>query len=540
MNAENDNDAKNMTTGQAPRGLLRGMNPVVTLGSAGLILTAMALAIILPDASLAWLTGVREALSPMLATYYVALVGFFLVFVIWLGMGRYKNVRLGPDDEPPEFATLPWIAMLFAAGTGVGLLFWSIAEPITHFGGNPFSEEAGTPAAAIKSLSLSFFHWGLNGWAIFSVVGLSLAYFSFRRGLPLTIRSALYPLIGDRINGPIGHAVDIFAVVATVFGIATTLGLGASQMNTGLDWLFGIGVTPTTQLVIIAVVTVIATGSVVTGVHRGVRRLSEFNLGLSMILLLVFLVAGPTVVLCAMLVQSTGDYLDSLLAMSFWTGVSTDYQWQFDWTVFYWGWWISWAPFVGMFIARVSKGRTIREFVFGVLLVPSLITFVWIALLGGTALNMELTGTGSILEAVREDVAAALYQTIGSLPMPSEVIALTGSVATLLIAVYFITSADSGTLVITTIMAHGDPEPPRRQRVLWGLGVGALTAVLLVAGGIQVLQDAVITAGLPFSAVMLAMVVGMLRALRDERFAPVPGQKRRLAEEIWTGRDEIS
>lgn len=529
-----------MTIGQARRGPLRGMNPVVTLGSAGLILAAMVLAITLPDASLEWLTWLREKLSPILATYYVGLVGFFLVFVVWLGMGRYKNVRLGPDDEPPEFATLPWIAMLFAAGTGVGLLFWSIAEPVTHFGGNPFSEKAGTPAAAIKGLSLSFFHWGLNGWAIFSVVGLSLAYFSFRRKLPLTIRSALYPLIGDKIHGPIGHAVDIFAVVATVFGITTTLGLGARQMNTGLDWLFGIGVTPTTQLSLIAIVTIIATGSVVTGVHKGVRRLSEFNLGLSMLLLLVFLVAGPTTILCAMLVQATGDYLDTLLAMSFWTGVSTDYQWQFDWTVFYWGWWISWAPFVGMFIARISKGRTIREFVFGVLLVPSLITFVWIALLGGTALYMELTGTGTILESVRQDVAVALYQTIGTLPMPTVAIALTGGVATLLIAVYFITSADSGTLVITTIMAHGDPEPPRIQRVIWGLGSGALTAALLVAGGIQVLQDAVIAAGLPFSVVMIIMAVGMIRALRHERFAPVPGRKRRLAEEIWTGRDEVS
>ncbi len=529
-----------MSVEQARNGVLRGMNPVVTLGSAGLILIAMTLTLTLPEISLELLARVRETLSPMLATYYVALVGFFLVFVLWLGMGRYKNVRLGPDHEPPEFATLPWIAMLFAAGTGVGLLFWSIAEPITHFSGNPFSEDSGTPSATIKSLSLSFFHWGLNGWAIFSVVGLSLAYFSFRRNLPLTIRSALYPLIGDRIHGPIGHAVDIFAVVATVFGIATTLGLGARQMNTGLDWLFGIGVTPTTQLLIIAVVTVIATGSVVTGVHRGVRRLSEFNLGLSMLMLIVFLIAGPTVVLCAMLVQATGDYLDTLLAMSFWTGVSSDYQWQFDWTVFYWGWWISWAPFVGMFIARVSKGRTIREFVFGVLLVPSLITFVWIALLGGTALYMELTDTGTILEAVRQDVAVALFQTIETLPMPTEAIVMTGGVATMLIAVYFITSADSGTLVITTIMANGDPEPPRLQRVLWGLGSGALTALLLVAGGIQVLQDAVIAAGLPFSAVMLIMVVGMLRALKDEHFAPLPGQKRHLPEELWTGRDEVS
>jgi choline/glycine/proline betaine transport protein len=224
--------------------------------------------------------------------------------------------------------------------------------------------------------------------------------------------------------------------------------------------------------------------------------------------------------------------------MSFWTGVSTDYQWQFDWTVFYWGWWISWAPFVGMFIARVSKGRTLREFVFGVLLVPSLITFVWISLLGGTALHMELTDSGTILDAVREDVAVALYQTIDMLPVPGEVIAFTGGVAILLIAVYFITSADSGTLVITTIMANGNPEPPRFQRVLWGLGGGALTAVLLIAGGVKALQDAVITAGFPFSLVMIAMVVGILRALGHEKFASVEGQKRRLAKELWTGRDE--
>lgn len=517
---------------------LHGMNPLVTLGAAGLIAAVMVFVVALPETSLAWLAKMRDTLSPILAFYYVALVGFFLVFVIWLGMGRYKNVRLGPDDEPPEFATLPWIAMLFAAGTGVGLLFWSIAEPLTHFSGNPFIDEPGTPAAAIKGLSLSFFHWGLNGWAIFCVTGLSLAYFSFRRNMPLTIRSALYPLIGERIHGPIGHIVDIFAVVATIFGVTTTLGLGARQMNTGLDWLFDIGVTTTTQLLVIAVVTVIATGSVVSGVHRGVRRLSEFNLALSVLLLLIFLVAGPTVILCAMLIQATGDYLDTLLLMSFWTGVSTDYKWQFDWTVFYWGWWISWAPFVGMFIARVSKGRTLREFVFGVLLVPSLITFVWISLLGGTALYMELTEPGTIMDAVRQDVAVALYQTIDMLPMPGGMIAFTGGVATLLIAIYFITSADSGTLVITTIMANGDPEPPRFQRVFWGLGTGALTAILLVAGGVQALQDAVITAGFPFSLVMIAMVVGILRALKHEKFASLPGRKRRLAKELWTGRDE--
>lgn len=499
---------------------LDGMNAVVTLGAAGLIVVVMVIVVSLPDRSLALLTQVREMLSPILASYYVVLVGFFLIFVVWLGMGRYKHVRLGPDNEPPEFATLPWIAMLFAAGTGIGLLFWSIAEPVTHFGGNPFSEESGTPAAAIKGLSLSFFHWGLNGWAIFCVTGLSLAYFSFRRKLPLTIRSALYPLIGERIYGPVGHVVDIFAVIATIFGVTTTLGLGVRQMNTGLDWLFDIGVSTATQLSIITVVTIIATCSVVSGVRRGVRRLSEFNLALSVLLLLLFLVAGPTAVLCAMLIQATGDYLDTLLSMTLWTGASTDFQWQYDWTVFYWGWWISWAPFVGMFIARVSKGRTLREFVFGVLLVPSLITFVWIGLLGGTALHIELTGPGGILDAVRQDAAVALYQTIDLLQISKGWIAFVGGVATLLIALYFITSADSGTLVITTIMANGDPEPPQFHRVLWGLCGGVLTAVLLVTGGVQALQDAVVTAGLPFSVVMIFIVLGMLRALKSETPEP--------------------
>ncbi len=525
--------------GQASRGPLRGMNPVVTLAAAAVLLATIVLLVLLPEASVARLSALRTAVAPTLDWYYVALVAFLLVFVIWLGVGRYKNVRLGPEDERPEFALVPWIAMLFAAGTGVGLLFWSIAEPVLHFEQNPFDEGRG-PASAVRGLALAFFHWGLNGWAIFSLVGAALAYFGFRRNLPLAMRSILQPLIGSRIHGPAGHAVDVFAVVATIFGLATTLGLGARQMNVGLARLADVPIGIGTQMLLIAVVTGVAIGSVVSGVRRGVRRLSELNVALSLLLLAVFFVAGPTATVCALLIQATGEYLDTLLRMSFWTGVSEDPGWHTEWTVFFWGWWISWAPFVGMFIARISRGRTLREFVLGVLVVPTLVTLVWIAVLGGTALHYEMTGAAAILEAVREDVTVALYTTIEALPLPGAGIAFTSGLATLLIGVYFVTSADSGTLVATTLMAYGDPEPPRLQRVVWGATGGVLTAVLLLAGGIAALQDAVILAAIPFSFVMLVMSAGLVQGLRSERFAPVEGRKKRLSTELWTGVDEAA
>jgi len=519
----------------ARSGFLEGMNPTVTLWSLGLIAAIVIAAVVWREPFAGGLEAVRGATAAFMAWYYVALVAFFLGFIVWLGMGRYKNVRLGYEHESPEFRTLPWLAMLFAAGTGVGLLFWSIAEPIEHFIANPFVEQGETPHAAAVALRLTFFHWGLSGWAIFAVVGLVLAYFGYRREQPLTLRSSLHALLDERAHGPLGHTVDVFAVLATVFGVATTLGLGAQQIDTGMHALLGTGIGLGHQLVIILVVSAIATVSAISGVRRGVRRLSELNLWLAGLLLAFFAVFGPTWYLFAALVQGIGDYLHQLVALSFYTEAYRQGEWQAEWTVFYWGWWIAWSPFVGMFIARISRGRTIREFVMGVMLVPSLFSFVWIAFLGGTALEIELSGPGGIAEAVERDVTLALYQTIDAMGVSAAAATAASAVATALIAIFFVTSADSGTLVVNTILSDGASESPKRHRALWGLGIGALTAVVLVAGGLEALQSSVIMAALPFSVVMVLMIAGLMAALRQERFAPRTGHKARLPRQPWAG-----
>lgn len=504
----------------------------------GAIAATLLVALLWTDRFGAVLEVASTVADPLLRWWYVALVAFLTALIVWLGLGRYKNVRLGRDDEQPEYSLLPWLAMLFAEGTGVGLLFWSIAEPISHFQGNPFVQEGLTPQAASVAVQLSFFHWGLNGWAIFATVALIFAYFSYRRDLPLAPSSALYPVLGERAFGVLGQVVDALAVFATVFGLATTLGLGARQTGTGLTWLFGVSGSTTVELLVVGVVTAVATVSVVSGVRRGVKVLSELNLWLTVVLLAGFLVLGPAGYLVGLLVQETGGYLDNLLSMTFYVGANEPDTWQSTWTVFFWGWWIAWSPFVGLFIARISRGRTLREFVFGVLLLPTLVTFVWIALMGGTALHGELFGSGGIVDAVNEDVAGAVFATIEHLRAPWPIEIALGGVATLLISVYFITSADSGALVINIILSGGNLEPPRPARAAWAVGNGALTAVLLLAGGIAVLQDAVILAALPFSLVIVLMVWGFVRALHGEPLAaPREGCKHQRAAEPWTGAD---
>ena len=485
------------------------------------------------------LAYVSSFVDGLLRWWYVALVAFLTAFVLWLGLGRYKNVRLGKDYEQPEYRLFPWLAMLFAAGTGVGLLFWSIAEPIMHFQGNPFTSEGFTPSAASTAIQLSFFHWGLNGWAIFALVAIAFGYFSYRQDLPLAPRSALFPLIGERIYGFWGHVVDALAVFATVFGLATTLGLGARQTGTGLKWLFSVEASIWVELSVVAVVTVIATISVVSGVRRGVKILSEVTLWLTLVLLAAFMLIGPFDYMAGLLVQEIGGYLDSLLAMTFYVGANEPGNWQSTWTVFFWGWWLAWSPFVGLFIARISRGRTLREFVFGVLLLPTLVTFVWISVMGGAALHSELFSNGGIVEAVNKDIAYALFATIEHMQTLDSIKFAMGLVATLLISIYFITSADSGALVVNIILSGGQPEPPKASRAGWAIANGVLTAVLLVAGGIAVLQDAVILAALPFSLVIVAMTAGLLKALHHEPLAaPREGCKQHRAAEPWTGADK--
>lgn len=506
------------------------INPLLTIAATFCVLLVALVGTFYSEALRQGIDSTRSAVNAFLEWYYVALVAFLFLFITWLGMGRYRFVRLGQDHEKPEFRTLSWLAMLFAAGTGVGLIFWSIAEPIMHFAGNPFSSGK-SPEAAAVAMRLTYFHWGLNGWAIFSTVALILAYFGFRRQRPLTISATLSPVIGKYSQAVPGYLLDLFAVMATVFGVATTLGLGASQMSTGLTHVLGTEPSTGQQMWIIAGVTLVATLSVAAGVRRGVRLLSELNLWMTLVLLGFFFLFGPTHYQMALLVQSVGNYLQHLIEMSFWTGSNQGNGWQSEWTVFFWGWWLAWSPFVGMFIARISRGRTIGEFVFGVMLLPSLISFIWIAVLGGTALHMEIFGDGGIVKVVQQDVASALFTTIKSMDLPGVLTTMAGALSTLLIATYFITSADSGTLVITTLLCNGGTNPPRWLRILWGLGLGLLTAVLLLAGGIDTLQSAVIMAALPFSIIIILMVVGFHRELLKEPQSPLQGKRRHISHD---------
>ena len=444
--------------------------------------------------------------------FYMASVAVFLVFVIALAVSPYGVIRLGPDDSRPDYSYVSWFAMLFSAGMGIGLMFFGVAEPVMHFSAPP-TGEGGTVEAARQAMTTTFFHWGIHAWAIYIVVGLSLAYFAFRHNLPLTIRSALFPLLGRRIYGPIGHAVDIFAVIGTMFGIATSLGLGVMQVNAGLHHLFDVPESVTTQIALIALITALATISVVAGLDAGIRRLSELNLYLAAILVTFLLVAGPTVFLLSSFFQNVGKYLGNVVEMTFHTYAYEPSDWIGDWTLFYWGWWIAWSPFVGMFIARISRGRTIREFILGVLFVPAGFTFLWLTFFGGTALDMELNHQpGLISDVVSENMPVALFTLLEQLPLAQ----VTSLIAITLVVTFFVTSSDSGSLVIDMITSGGQIGTPTWQRIFWAVGEGVVAAVLLAAGGLVALQTASIASALPFTAVMLIMCYGLWRGLHME------------------------
>jgi len=500
---------------RAREGWLSGLNPTVAIVSKSLVLVVVVFTVLMTDAASVAFSTLREGIVSTLKWYYIALVAFVLGFAIWLMMSRFGHIKLGRDDEKPEFSFFSWFAMLFGAGMGIGLVFWSVAEPLTHFESNPFLQNPGSPRAAEVAMRLTFFHWGLHPWAIYAVVGLALAYFSFRRGLPLTIRSTLYPLLGERIYGPWGHAIDILSIFATIFGVATSLGLGMQQVNTGLYVVGGWEVSISHQLILIGVVTSLAVISVATGLEVGIRRLSELNILLSVLVLAFVFIYGPTRLLVLGVMQSTGDYIQNVVWLSLWTDATLDTGWQGGWTTFYWGWWISWAPFVGMFIARISRGRTVREFVAGVLIVPTLITFIWFGIMGGTALHLELDQAADLITPVNEDMTLGIYAMFTALD--SGAIGLIAAVlATLLIATFFVTSSDSGTLVINTIMSVGDPDPPISHRVIWGVSEGAVAAVLLIGGGLTALQAASISAALPFSVIMIFMMIALVNGLKSD------------------------
>ncbi|WP_019021600.1 BCCT family transporter [Thioalkalivibrio sp. ALE23] len=469
----------------------------------------------------------RDGISRYLGWYYMLVVTIFLIFALYLMFSRYGGVRLGDQFEPPRFSYASWFAMLFSAGMGIGLLFFSIAEPMYHYMSPPHAEGESS-AAAMEAMRYTFFHWGLHAWAIYIIVGLSLAYYAYRHNLPLLIRSSLYPFIGDRIYGPWGHLVDILALFGTMFGVATSLGLGVMQINSGLNFVFGIEETTLNQVVLVAIITLIAVGSVALGVDRGIKRLSNFNIGLSVVLIALLLVLGPTLFILRTLVESTGVYVQNLPAMSLWADTIEDSGWATTWTIFYWGWWISWAPYVGMFIARVSRGRTIREFVTGVLLAPTAAGFVWLSVFGGTAMGFQLDGVADVAGQVSEQMETALFLTIEALPMLDWMAIAVMSAATLLIVTFFVTSSDSGSLVIDTLASGDVRNPTVTQRVYWAVAEGIVASVLLVAGGLGALQAAAISVGLPFSIVMLIMMVGLYRSLQQTE-AVTPSRYQREA-----------
>ncbi|MBN2964950.1 choline BCCT transporter BetT [Sulfurospirillum sp. T05] len=456
--------------------------------------------------------GAKELLAEKFGWFYMLSVGIFTLFVVFLAVSPYGRFKLGPDQSKPAYSYLSWFAMLFSAGMGIGLMFWSVAEPVMHYTSPPVGEGS-TIEAAREAMQITFFHWGMHAWAIYAVVGLVLAYFSFRHGLPLSIRSALYPLIGERIYGGIGHSVDTVAVLGTILGVATSLGFGVLQINSGLNYLFDIPVGITTQVILIALISAIATVSVILGLDGGVKRLSELNLYLAGLLLLFVILAGPTFFLFSALVQNIGAYLSGIVSMTFNQHVYDSTPWMGWWTLFYWAWWIAWAPFVGMFIARVSRGRTIREFIAGVLFVPVGFTFVWMTVFGNSALDAIMNkGADALSAAVSADVSTALFQFLELFPFSG----ITSVLAVLLVVTFFVTSSDSGSLVVDTISSGGKDNNPVWQRIFWAVLEGVVAAALLIAGGLGALQSASIAIALPFALIMLVACWGLWRALHLE------------------------
>ena len=439
-------------------------------------------------------------------------VNVILLFCLYLGLGRFKNIRLGGDKCNPEFSTWAWLSMLFNAGIGLVLMFYSVAEPMMHYSNPPYGE-AGTLLAAKNALNISYLHWGFHGWAVYALMGLSIAFFCYNRGLPLGIRWVLYPLLGDRLKGPIGHFIDIMAVVATMFGIATTLGLGIQHINSGMHYLFDIGENANVQVILIAIITLCATASVVSGLHKGIKMLSKIASVMAIVLMVFILIVGPTLFILGSTVQSTGYYLQNLIGTGTWMEIYRGTNWMDSWTFFYWAWWFAWAPFVGLFIARISKGRTIKEFVLGVVLIPSAVSIAWISIFGSTAFHIEFFGQGGITEAVNENIATALFSLLEHFPTPLF------SIFFVVIAgvIFFITSSDSGSLVIDFITSGGRDKTDVRLRVFWALTEGVVAATLVFGGGLIALQTGSLVAGLPVCILMLIMCYSVLKALRKHQ-----------------------
>ncbi|MBT9254070.1 BCCT family transporter [Phycicoccus sp. KQZ13P-1] len=473
--------------------------------------------------------------------FFVLTSGGFVVFSAFLAVSRYGNIKLGPDDSVPEFSTFSWVSMMFATGMGIGLMFYGVAEPLTHLNTPPLGLAApGSEAAAHLAMEYTFFHWGFHPWSMYAVIGLTIAYFAYRKGSGNLISAAFRPLLGDRVDGAAGKGIDTLAVLATLFGSATSLGLGALQITGGLADVFsGQEYGTTAAVAVIAVLTLCFVVSAVSGIDRGIKWLSNANAVAAALLALFLFVVGPTVFIFSTFTESIGGYLTHLPTMSFRTGVFGGGEWLNGWTIFYWAWWVSWTPFVGMFIARISKGRTIRQFVVFVIAIPSLVSFVWFSILGGAAFDLQLTKGEDMKALVDSGLETTLFGTLRAYPLAT----LTVVLAVFLIAIFFVTGADSASIVMGMLSQGGDEEPRRSLVVFWGVATGAVATVLLVTGGedgLGALQTGVIVIGFPFLMVLIALCVSLWKALRQETFeSTLQGPIRRHLREHPAGRRDV-
>ncbi len=498
-------------------------NPPVFVGSAVVVLGFVLWGVVAPTTVSSVAGSVNSFITSNFEWLYIFGASAFVLLILWLMLSRFGSIKLGPNDSEPEYGNLSWFAMLFTAGMGIGLVFYAVSEPVTHFL-TPPTGEGGTPEAAQNAMNYTFYHWGLHPWAIYIVLAVSLGYFSFRRGLPLRPASALYSLLGERIYGWPGALVDVLAVFGTLFGLATSLGIGGKQVGAGLETLFGIPNTTFVQVLIIIAITSVAVVSVMLGIDKGVRNLSLLNLWLAFALMVFVFVFGPTRDLINVLAANVGNYVQTLPSLgleTFPNGGEQAQGWQDGWTLFYWGWWISWAPFVGMFLARISYGRTIRAFVAGALFAPVGASMVWLTIFGDSALNILLEDPGNALaDAAPEN---SLFLLLEQLPVASFVATLASVLVVVVVVLFFATSSDSGSLVVDILTNGGDPNPKWQQRLFWAVLEGAVAAVLLVAGAVSggdalsALQAASIAAGLPFCIVLGLMGIGLVKALAGER-----------------------
>ncbi len=512
------------------------IHPPVWFGAAGLILAFVLFGTTWTDVAATVFQQIQSFIVTTMGWFYILTATVLLGVIVWLWFSRFAYIRLGAPDDEPSFGYFKWFSMLFAAGMGIGLVFFGVSEPIMHYMEAPLAT-GGTGEKVNTALRISFFHWGLHPWAIYVLFALLLAYLHFRHGLPLAPRTMLYPIIGDRIYGWLGHLIDIMATVGTLFGVATSLGFGAMQINTGIAQLIDVPHNVNVQILLITIITLIATTSVVLGLHAGISRLSLFNIALAAVLFVFVLIAGPTLYLIELFVSSLGDYIQHLPQTSLWMELEPGADWQKNWTLFYWSWWISWSPFVGVFIARISRGRTVREFITGVLLIPSIAAFFWLAVLGGSGLHMHLYEGSEIAQVIQDDVSLSLHALFGNLPFSD----ITTVLATLLVTIFFITSSDSGSFVVDMITSGGDPNPTRSQRIFWALSEGAVAITLLAAGGLQALRTASLLSGVPMAIILLLSAYGIIKALKVDHHHPdIPEVHQLYKEKITSGNKNSS